>query len=146
VSVSEPGAAPQRPFADFRETFADTPLHRALGLSLVSAGGGAARVCMETSAMTLSGVGGSVHGGMLATMLDIAALGSLADVLEPGDGPAGTADLSITYLRPALAKRVYADATVVKKGRQLIVIEVSIVDDQGRLCAKGRALYALRRG
>jgi acyl-coenzyme A thioesterase PaaI-like protein len=34
----------------------------------------------------------------------------------------------------------------VKHGRQLAMIEVSIVDDKGRLCAKGRILYAFRAG
>jgi acyl-coenzyme A thioesterase PaaI-like protein len=29
-------------------------------------------------------------------------------------------------------------------GRQLAVVEVEITDDAGRLCAKGRTIYALR--
>jgi acyl-coenzyme A thioesterase PaaI-like protein len=38
-----------------------------------------------------------------------------------------------------------AEAVVIKRGRQLAVIEVSITDDQDRLCAKGRVLYAFRQ-
>ena len=65
---------------------------------------------------------------------------------RPGQEPAGTADLNITYLRPALGARIYAEGTVVKRGRQLAMIEVSILDEQDRLCAKGRTLYAFRSG
>ena len=64
--------------------------------------------------------------------------------LKDDQQPAGTADLNITYLRPAHGRHIFADATVVKHGRQLAMIEVTIVDDEGRLCAKGRTLYAFR--
>jgi uncharacterized protein (TIGR00369 family) len=89
-------------------------------------------------------VGGSVHGGLLAALVDIVMLRALSTLFTPEDEPAGTADLSITYLRPALGKRIFAEGSVLKKGRQLAVIEVSILDEAGTLCAKGRVLYALR--
>jgi uncharacterized protein (TIGR00369 family) len=65
--------------------------------------------------------------------------------MRPDDQPAGTADLNVTYLRPAHGPYVDAEATVLRRGRQLAVIEVSISDAEGRLCAKGRVLYAFRR-
>ena len=37
-----------------------------------------------------------------------------------------------------------AEATVIKRGRQLCMVEVSISNDSGTLCARGRVLYALR--
>ena len=54
-------------------------------------------------------------------------------------------DLGITYLRPALGPRITAEARVLRKGRQVAVSEVEIKDAEGRLCAKGRTLYAIRR-
>lgn len=99
---------------------------------------------MQTSSLTMGGIGGSVHGGLLATMVDIVMLEALSATRQPGDQFAGTAELSISYLRPALGKRVFAEATVIKKGRSLAVSEVSITDEQGRLCARGRTTYALR--
>ncbi len=94
--------------------------------------------------MTLSGIGGSVHGGLLAAMVDIAMLEAMFPMFGPGDQPSGTADLNITYLRPSLGSRVVAEATVLRKGRQLAVTEVSILDGEGRLCARGRTIYAIR--
>ncbi len=131
---------------DRARTFAESPLYKALGLTLDEVRPGFARVRMATSSFTLGGIGGSVHGGLLAALVDIAMLEAQMPILAPGDRAAGTADLNITYLRPALTPFIYADATVVRKGRQLIVTEVNIVDDQGRLCAMGRTIYSLRVG
>jgi acyl-coenzyme A thioesterase PaaI-like protein len=39
---------------------------------------------------------------------------------------------------------IFAEARVIKRGRQLAMIEVEITDAGGRLCAKGRTLYAFR--
>ena len=58
--------------------------------------------------------------------------------------PAGTAELGITYLRQSHGNHIYAEANVVKRGRQLSLVEVDITDDEGRLCARGRTLYAFR--
>jgi acyl-CoA thioesterase len=126
-------------------SFDQLPLHRALGITLVEARPGFARICLATSSVTLGGIAGSVHGGLTAALVDIAMLQALSAGREPGDQFNGTAELNISYLRPALGPRIYAEATVLKKGRTLAVAEVSILDDQGRLCARGRTTYALSR-
>lgn len=71
-------------------------------------------------------------------------LEAIFSVFDDASQPAGTADLNITYLRPALGDRVYAEATVLRRGRTMAVTEVSILDEAGRLCAKGRTIYAMR--
>jgi uncharacterized protein (TIGR00369 family) len=131
---------------NFDRHFEEFPLHRFLGLSVVEKREGFARLQMETGPNTLGGVGGSVHGGVLAALVDIVILQALFAVPDPTVQPAGTADLNITYLRPALGKHIYVEGSVVKKGRQLAMIEVSIVDERDTLCAKGRVLYAFRAG
>lgn len=66
--------------------------------------------------------------------------------MREGEQPAGTAELSITYLRQTHGVHIYAEANVIKRGRQLSLVEVDITDDDGRLCARGRTLYAFRAG
>lgn len=134
------------PLSRSPEEFAAFPLHRAMGLTLEEARPGYARICMATSPFTMGGIGGSVHGGLLAAMVDIAMLEALFGMFERDSDsrPNGTADLNITYLRPALGPRIYAEANVLRKGRTLAVSEVEIRDEQGRLCAKGRTIYAVR--
>ncbi|MFQ5382358.1 MAG: PaaI family thioesterase [Dehalococcoidia bacterium] len=127
-----------------RRSFASFPLHRAMGLALEELRPGFARVSMRPSDFTVGGVGGSVHGGLLAALVDITMLEALTTLFDRNDRPAGTADLNITFMRPALGEEIYAEATVLRKGRQLAVTEVSILDREGRLCAKGRTLYAIR--
>lgn len=132
--------------ANWREEFDDFPLHKALGITIDEVRPGFARIVITTSKLTVGGVAGSVHGGLLAAMVDIATLEALVPMFEDHEQPAGTADLNITYLRPALGERVVAEATVLRKGRQLAVTECVILDGEGRLCAKGRTIYALRAG
>lgn len=131
--------------SELRTRFDAQPLHRALGLTLEEARPGFARIALATNGSTLSGVGGSVHGGVLAAMIDIAMLQALIASLGPADIPNGTVDLNITYLRQAKGARIVADATILRKGRSIAVSEVEIVDESGTLCAKGRTIYALRQ-
>jgi acyl-CoA thioesterase len=128
-----------------RRDFDQFPLHKALGITLDEVRPGFARIVMRTGNLTLGGVAGSVHGGLLAAMVDMATLEALFPMFGPTDQPSGTADLNITYLRPALGAQVTAEATVLRKGRQLAVAEVEVFADDGRLCAKGRAIYSLRQ-
>ncbi len=131
--------------SELRARFDAQPLHQALGLTLDEARNGFARIVLTTNGSTLSGVGGSVHGGVLAAMVDIAMLQALIASLEPNDIPNGTVDLNITYLRQAKGERIVAEATFLRKGRTIAVSEVEILDPEGRLCAKGRTIYALKQ-
>ena len=128
-----------------RERFNALPLYRQLGLTLDEARPGFARVSMATSQLTLGGIGGSVHGGLLAALVDIVMLEAMFPSFAETDIPAGTADLNITYLRPALGSEVVAEATVLRKGKTLAVTEVAILDGEGNLCAKGRTIYVIRQ-
>ncbi|MEP6872128.1 MAG: PaaI family thioesterase [Anaerolineaceae bacterium] len=132
-------------FPKDKREFDESPLHTVLGLTLAELRFGYARICLSTSRVTAGGVEGSVHGGLLAAMVDIAMLEALVPLLRTGEKAAGTVDLNITYLRPAHGTQVYAEATVLRKGRTTVVTEVSITDGSGKLCAKGRTIYAVRQ-
>lgn len=131
-------------FPNDKKLFDGTMLHEALGLTLEELRPGYARVRLQTGRVTLGGVNGSVHGGVLAAMVDIAMLRAMVPLLRKVERPAGTIDLNITYLRPATGDYIDAVAEVLRKGRTTMVTEVSIIDRAGRLCAKGRTIYALR--
>ncbi len=140
----EKGTPGDPEFDAFARDFAQQRFHKWLGLTLEERRPGFARICLHKNDETPSGIGGSVHGGILAAMVDIVMLAAMFAEMKPGEVPAGTADLNISYLRPAQGARVFAEGTVIKRGRQLSMIEVSIIDEQGKLCAKGRTLYAFR--
>jgi uncharacterized protein (TIGR00369 family) len=137
-------AEPATHHSDLINDFDSMPFHQALGITLVEAKPGYGKIVLRKNQNTPTGIGGSVHGGVLATMVDIAMLVAMFAEMRPGEVPAGTAELSITYLRQAQGESIYATANVVKRGRQLSCVEVDISDDEGRLCARGRTLYAFR--
>ncbi len=125
--------------------FNSDPFHQYLGLTLAETREDYARIRLPINESTPTGIGGSVNGGVLATMIDMAAVPAVFSKLPAeGSEPAGTADLQITYLRQAHGNYLDAEANVVKRGRQLCTIHVDIKNDAGVLCATGRVLYAMR--
>jgi len=126
------------------DNFDAVPFHRYLGLTLEERSDGFARLRLRRTADTPTGIGGSVNGGVIATMIDMATIPAVFTGLPEGAVPAGTADLQVTYLRQAQGAWLDAAATVIKRGRQLSTVEVSVSNDAGVLCARGRVLYALR--
>lgn len=120
------------------------PYHALIGVELVERGDGHARCRLPVTEKVRGGVAGSVHGGVISALVDIATLSAVSSIVQPGEQMAGTAELSVSYLRPALGEAVFADARVLKKGRTLAVIDVDITNPDGTLVAKGRVSYALR--
>jgi uncharacterized protein (TIGR00369 family) len=124
--------------------FDENPFHQFLGLTLAETRPDYARLRLTKNSTTPTGIGGSVNGGVLATMIDMAAVPAVFTNLREGSQPAGTADLQITYLRQAHGDWIEAEARVIKRGRQLCYVDVVIKNDAGDLCATGHVLYALR--
>ena len=99
--------------------FESFPFYRFLDLAVEEARPGFARISMPTSERTQGGVARSVHGGILAALVDVAMLRALVPMFEPEDEPGGTVDLGITYLRPALGERVVVDSTAQAHGLKI---------------------------
>ncbi|MDE0886047.1 MAG: PaaI family thioesterase [Myxococcota bacterium] len=144
AETHEPGStAPEPP--PWRAIFDAFPYHQYLDLKVEKAEAGYARISIPTGPKVDGGVAGSVHGGILASLVDIAMLEAVIPTFEEGDQPGGTIDLGITYLRPSMGERITVEAKIVRRGREIVSTEVSILDDQDRLCARGRVLYKIRR-
>ena len=83
------------------------------------------------------GFTGSLHGGAIATMIDLAC--ALAAVGISGFDPSReslvTSDMHIRYLGRPRTDTVIAKADVVKKGSQLIVVACEVADEGGHVIA-----------
>ncbi|GAC1658010.1 MAG: hotdog fold thioesterase [Candidatus Elarobacter sp.] len=81
---------------------------------------------------------GSVHGGIITTLLDNA-LGSAVQSVLPAGRVATTMDLQTRFHRPVTAAtgKVFADARVVHAGRRTATSEAHLVDANGRVYATG---------
>ena len=130
---------------DNKLDFNSDPFHKYLGLTLEETAQNFARVKLKIGTNTPSGINNSVHGGVLATMIDMAAVTAVFASMRENDIPGGTADLQISYLRQAHGDWLEAKANVLKKGRQLATIQVEIMNNEGTLCAAGRVLYAFKK-
>ena len=130
---------------DNKLDFNSDPFHQYLGLTLEETAQNFARVKLKIGTNTPSGINNSVHGGVLATMVDMAAVTAVFASMRESDIPGGPADLQISYLRQAHGNWLEAIANVLKKGRQLATIQVEIMNNEGTLCAAGRVLYAFKK-
>ncbi len=81
---------------------------------------------------------GSVHGGIITTLLDTA-LGSCVQSLLPSGRAATTMDLHTRFHRPVTTAvpKVFAEANVVHAGRRTATAEAKLVDATGKVYATG---------
>ena len=130
--------------AEFWQDFDSDPWHAYLGIRLLEQRENYGKLELRPNATTPKGIGGSVHGGALATLVDVAALAAVHGKIGPAEQPAGTAELSLSYLRQAQGARLICEAEIVKRGRQLAVADVRIFNDRDQLCCLGKVTYAFR--
>ena len=84
---------------------------------------------------------GFTHGGLVATMADIAA-GFAAITLVPDEVGVVTSDLKVSYLNPGVGTRLRAVGWVLKAGRRLHFCEAEVWCDDV-LIAKASATMAV---
>jgi uncharacterized protein (TIGR00369 family) len=112
-----------------------------LGLVLLSASEEAVELALPLQARFLQGQG-IVHGGVLATLADSAAV--LALFPRAGDAASGLSSIEfkLNFLRPAVlaAGDVRARALVLRRGRRVGVCEVELFQAE-RLIGKGLFTY-----
>jgi uncharacterized protein (TIGR00369 family) len=79
---------------------------------------------------------GSVHGGVLATLLDTAAGCSVHSTLEVGEMYTSL-DLTTKFLRAVTVESglLTCEGTVIQRGRRTALAQASLTDEQGRLVA-----------
>jgi len=83
---------------------------------------------------------GKVHGGVIATLVDVAAAVALNQQLGADRG-ASTVEMKVNYLRPVEKGTLYAKGEAINLGRTLAVGNASVWDDQNRKIAYGIATY-----
>ena len=87
---------------------------------------------------------GTVHGGVLATLVDTAMGQAVRSVSGEDDVPA-TSQLTVTYLRPGKPGVLEGRASVRTHGEHLTVVEAEVEQD-GRPVAHALATFALLHG
>jgi len=86
---------------------------------------------------------GQYHGGVIASLIDIAGDFALIAVLGHA---VPTINFRVDYLRPATRTDLIAEARVRRAGRSIGVVDIDVLDDEGRLIALGRGCYSTQAG
>jgi uncharacterized protein (TIGR00369 family) len=89
---------------------------------------------------------GTVHGGVMATLLD-SALGCAVQSLLPAGTTYTTLELKVNYLRPVTMKTgtVYAEGKIIHMGGRIATAEARLTDAAGKLYAHGTTTCIILR-
>jgi uncharacterized protein (TIGR00369 family) len=111
-----------------------------VGVRDLTADDGSAQLCLDVSDQHLNAAG-TLHGGVLATLVDTAMGAAVRSSTGEDDVPA-TSQLTVTYLRPGRAGTVAVTARVRTQGEHLTVCEADAEQD-GRALAHAVATFAV---
>lgn len=111
-----------------------------LGARPESAEDGTARIAFEATDEHLNPAG-TVHGGVLATLVDTAMGLAVRTTTGDGEVPA-TSQLTVTYLRPGKPGSVTVTARLRTRGEHLTVCEADVEQD-GKALVHAVATFAL---
>jgi uncharacterized protein (TIGR00369 family) len=88
---------------------------------------------------------GVVHGGILAALADTTAA-IAAYTAVPKGTEIVTVELKINYLEPVPGGRITSDARVLRAGRNFVVAECEIFNENGSLAAKALLTFGAAAG
>jgi uncharacterized protein (TIGR00369 family) len=86
-----------------------------------------------------------VHGGAIASLIDVAATGAAwsAATFDAEGARAATIGYTVDLLSPAHGSNLKAVARVIRRGATICHCDVDVADDAQRLVAKGLVLYRI---
>jgi len=118
---------------------------RILGLSFeylpLSAPDAEKEVCRLTFPVTdmLRNPQGSLHGGAMASAMDI----SMGHLVKKIAGPGATIELKVQFMRPVMDGLVTCEGRFTKKGRKLSFMESRLMGPDGKLAALATATWKM---
>jgi uncharacterized protein (TIGR00369 family) len=115
------------------------PYHQWLGLEITEVGDG--EITIEVpwrDEFVVNPEGGYVHGGILATLIDLTADWAIATKLGR---PFPTVDIRIDYHSPATKTRLRVKGRIARLGSNFTTSEAFVEDENGKLLASGRGTY-----
>jgi uncharacterized protein (TIGR00369 family) len=120
--------------------FDETPINKFLGLQLVQSDSSGGQVLLP-DCESLIQEGGVVHGGILSTLADTAAVYAIIPHLAAGKSMTSI-EFKMNFFRPGRSGKgpLLAVSKIIKGGRSVNVCEVTILQDNVEL-AKGTFTY-----
>ncbi len=110
------------------------PIAELLGMTLTSSGDGRSVVEMDANERHANPMG-TLHGGVLCDLADLAMGAAYASALAEGESFT-TLELKINYLKPVWSAHLRAAAHVIRRGRTVGMVECDVTDHDGALVAR----------
>lgn len=120
------------------------PIAKLLGLELTSVEPGRVVIELNASARHANPMG-TLHGGVICDLSDLAMGASMATTLEDEESFT-TIDLTSKFFKPIWNARLRATGRVVKRTRSLGLIECDVEDEKGSLVARVYSSCMVLRG
>ncbi len=131
--------------AAMEATLAVSPYQNWLGLKLDKCTAGEISItCPWREDLVSNPALGSVHGGVLAALID---LGGLYSILTQSSRVRSTIDLRVDYHAPATPDGgvMTSTSTILTIGGKISTAETRITDENGTLIASGRGVYMMAK-
>ena len=122
----------------------DPPIAKLVGFTIVQIEIGCSVFEMQAGPQHANPMG-TLHGGVLCDLADLAVGAAMATSLED-DESFTSLDLSIKFLKPVWKGRLRATAQIVKRTRTLGLLECDVTDDGGSLVARAYSTCLVLRG
>ncbi|MBO0781578.1 MAG: PaaI family thioesterase [Ktedonobacteraceae bacterium] len=142
--MDTPGGRPSLTRADIiRQFIPDSPYVGHLGMQLIDMQPDTATLAMPFDEKLVT-IGTTVHGGAIASLIDVAAAAAAwSDDTIPESMRGSTVSLNVAYLAPAERQDLRATARVLRRGRSLVYLDVEVQTSSGSPVAKGLVTYKL---
>ncbi len=121
------------------------PIAHTIGFRLTDVAEGRARFEMDASPERHANPMGTLHGGVLCDIGDAAMGIAFASTLADGESFT-TLELKVNYLKPVWRAHLVAEGRVVKRGRDVGLVECDITDQEGALVARLTSTCMVLRG
>ena len=122
----------------------DSPFLRFVGIEPELSEGGVGSVSLSIQPHHLQAAG-QVHGGLIAALVDTAFFRAVRSTLTPGQRTT-TVELKVNFLESTNSGRLTSTARVSFSNDRLVVGDVEVVSDDGRLVAQGLGTFLVLGG
>ncbi len=145
VDASDARARFETALSDHEQVFEKFFLARFLDLSFAylpeEAADGDKTTCRVTFPITemIKNPQGSLHGGAMATIMDI----SMGHLICKTAAPGATVEMKIQFMRPVMGSSATCEGSFVKRGRTLSFMESRVWDENGKLAAQASATFKM---
>ncbi len=119
----------------------DSPFLRFIGIEYDRSENGVGSVSLEIQPHHLQAAG-QVHGGLIAVLADTSFFRAVRSLLGPGQRTT-TIELKVNFLENMNSGRLTATARVISNSNRLIVADIEVTSDDGRLIAQALGTFLL---